>query len=370
VRARAYKTAFQTAFKDAFTAVFGDRGARSRPTQPHRSVTVETGFPYPTVVTNPASPRQQAREAIRAGVRGLRGRGAALARSDHPEESGVRDKGGVHTGPEVNYHEWDNYVPYDQVLDHDKTSSGYTYYNPATQHLVGDHWGATAPSDRSLPPDSEENLRRLYGSEWRHTVPDVPYRYGKKWEDVPDHFTAVPADQVKAGVAPKDFVGTVEERDFHAANEGKLGDHLVGNEDRLVPAKWSTEEQAHGLYVGPVEDTVEMARQGDDHGLIGDRLWALPRGKTNSRLMWGQAEAYAGDKSMGFGDQLVPTREAIKQQWGAGEWKGQHTQHLADFLVSALPVNLDGQLRLHKAYGSEPFKVRPVGPAGDGKTED
>ena len=104
----------QTAFKDAFTAVFGDRGARSRPS-PHHSVTVETGFPYPTVVANPASPRQQAREAIRAGVRGLRGRGAALARSDHPDESGVRDKGGVHTGPEVNYHEWDNYVPYGQV---------------------------------------------------------------------------------------------------------------------------------------------------------------------------------------------------------------------------------------------------------------
>jgi len=45
----------------------------------------------------------------------------------------------------------------------------------------------------------------------------------------------------------------------------------VGNEDRLVPAKWSDEEQAHGLYVGPVEATVGMARQGDDHGLIGDR---------------------------------------------------------------------------------------------------
>jgi len=45
-------------------------------------------------------------------------------------------------------------------------------------------------------------------------------------------------------------------------------------------------------------------------------------------------------------------------------------QHLADFLVSALPVNLDGQLKLHKAYETLPFKVRPVGPAGDGKTED
>jgi len=33
-------------------------------------------------------------------------------------------------------------------------------------------------------------------------VPDVPYRYGKKWEDVPDHFTAVPADQVFPAVFP------------------------------------------------------------------------------------------------------------------------------------------------------------------------
>ena len=70
--------------------------------------------------------------------------------------------------------------------------------------------------------------------------------------------------------------------------------------------------------------------------------------------------------------QLVPKDEAIKQQWGAGEWKGRHTQHLADFLVSALPVNLDGQLKLHNegVTGTLPFKVRPVGPAGDGKTED
>jgi hypothetical protein len=45
---------------------------------------------------------------------------------------------------------------------------------------------------------------------------------------------------------------------------------------------------------------------------------------------------------------------------------------LADFLVSALPVNLDGQLKLHNdgVTGTLPFKVRPVGPAGDGKTED
>ena len=73
---------------------------------------------------------------------------------------------------------------------------------------------------------------------------------------------------------------------------------------------------------------------------------------------------------MGFGDQLVPTDEAVKQQWGAGEWKGEHTQHLADFLISALPVNLDGQFKLRKAYATLPFKVRPPGPAGDGKTED
>jgi len=33
--------------------------------------------------------------------------------------------------------------------------------------------------------------------------------------------------QVKAGVAPRDFVGTVEEKDFRTANQGKLGDHLV-----------------------------------------------------------------------------------------------------------------------------------------------
>ena len=54
------------------------------------------------------------------------------------------------------------------------------------------------------------------------------------------------------------------------------------------------------------------------------------------------------------------------------QWKGRHTQHLADFLVSALPVNLDGQLKLHNkgVTGTLPFKVRPVGPAGDGKKED
>lgn len=48
----------------------------------------------------------------------------------------------------------------------------------------------------------------------RLQVPDVPYRYGKKWGDVPDHVTGVPAEQSRSGVAPKDVVGSVEERDF------------------------------------------------------------------------------------------------------------------------------------------------------------
>jgi hypothetical protein len=64
-----------------------------------------------------------------------------------------------------------------QVSDHDKKTSGYTYYDPARKKLVGDHWGATVPSSRSLAPDSEENLERMYGTQWKHTVPDVPYRY-------------------------------------------------------------------------------------------------------------------------------------------------------------------------------------------------
>lgn len=72
---------------------------------------------------------------------------------------------------------------------------------------------------------------------------------------------------------------------------------------------------------------------------------------------------------MGFGDQLVPTAEAVKQQWGAGEWKGQHTKHLADFLVGTLPPNLDHSWPAHGDM-TEPFKLRPPGPAGDGKTED
>ena len=33
------------------------------------------------------------------------------------------------------------------------------------------------PPVRSLAPDSEENLERMYGTQWKHTVPDVPYRY-------------------------------------------------------------------------------------------------------------------------------------------------------------------------------------------------
>ena len=33
------------------------------------------------------------------------------------------------------------------------------------------------PSSRSLAPDSEENLERIYGTQWKHTVPDLPYRY-------------------------------------------------------------------------------------------------------------------------------------------------------------------------------------------------
>ena len=196
-------------------------------------------------------------------------------------------------------------------------------------------------------------MNRLYGTAWKYSMPDVNYRYGQPWEDVPDRLTAVPASHMQSGVAPKDFVGTVEEKDFHEANQGKIGDELVGNEDRMVPAAWSADEQAHDLYIGPVQHNVKMARQGDDHGLIGDRLWALPKGHTNTQLMWGKSEAYSGDKSMGFGDQLVPTKEAVKQQWGAGEWRGRHTQHLADFLVSALPVNLDGQLHMHKVCARE-----------------
>ena len=31
-------------------------------------------------------------------------------------------------------------------------------------------------SARSLNPDSEENLSRMYGPMWRHTLPDAPYR--------------------------------------------------------------------------------------------------------------------------------------------------------------------------------------------------
>lgn len=352
MRARAYKTAFQSAFKDAFAAVFGNTRAQK--------ARVEPAFPYPTRVEAVPSPREQARQEIRA----------AEALTKPVPHSTLALPHAVHTGPEVNYHGWDDYIPFDQVLDHDKTTSGYTYYDAHKKKLVGDHWGATVPSQRALAPDDEENLRRLYGTEWKHSVPDVPYRYGKKWEDVPDHLTSVPADQMVSGVAPKDFVGTVEESDWHTANKGKVGDQLVGNEDRMVPASWSKSEADHGLYIGPVQANVKMARQGDDHGLIGDRLWALPRGQVNTHLMWGTSQDYAGDKSMGFGDQLVPTNEAIKQQWGAGEWKGRHTQHLADFLVSALPVNLDGQLKLHKAYATLPFKVRPVGAAGDGKTED
>eukprot|EP00961_Rhodomonas_salina_P182381 2462036-Rhodomonas_salina.1 len=38
-------------------------------------------------------------------------------------------------------------------------------------------------------------------------------------------------------------------------------------------------------------------------------------------LLYGGIEDYAGDKKLGFGDQLVPIPEAVKQQWGAGGWK-------------------------------------------------
>ncbi|MGB1591493.1 MAG: hypothetical protein ACPIOQ_01985 [Promethearchaeia archaeon] len=54
--------------------------------------------------------------------------------------------------------------------DQDKTSSGLTYYDPHSHTYVGDHWGATKPSSRALSPGDPENLKRLYGSEWKHTV--------------------------------------------------------------------------------------------------------------------------------------------------------------------------------------------------------
>ena len=53
---------------------------------------------------------------------------------------------------QASFHDWDDYVPYDKVLAHEKTTSGVTYYNPVTKKLEGDHWGATKPSDRALAP--------------------------------------------------------------------------------------------------------------------------------------------------------------------------------------------------------------------------
>ena len=42
--------------------------------------------------------------------------------------------------------------------------------------FVADTYAYGRESERSLNPDSEENLSRMYGPMWRHTLPDAPYR--------------------------------------------------------------------------------------------------------------------------------------------------------------------------------------------------
>ncbi|EKX43599.1 hypothetical protein GUITHDRAFT_110402 [Guillardia theta CCMP2712] len=242
----------------------------------------------------------------------------------------------------------DDLVRYEDAASHDKETSGITYH---------DHFA-------HLDPASEENMRTMYGSEWKYTNPDVPYRYGRRQEDASGQLTSVPASAMASGEAPKDFIGTVDESEFSKANRGKLGDHLVGGDDKMVPRLFSNKELQRSTYTGSVEHNVKMEKQDDDHGLIGDRFWALPAGEDNRHLMYGKLEDYSGDKRLGFGDQLVPLHEAIKEQWGAGHWQGMHTQHLADFLVSVNPTGDP------KAFGTHPFKVRSVEEGGDGKTQD
>ena len=86
-------------------------------------------------------------------------------------------------------------------------------------------------------------------------------------------------------------------------------------------------------------------------------------------MTFGTVDRFSGDKQLGFGDQRVPLEQAALQPWGGGGWKGQHTQHLADFLVASNPTG-DPAAFAAGPGARRPFEVRPKGPYGDGKTED
>jgi len=292
------------------------------------------GLPYPEEEARRQTRGRLAREALRENEH------------EEEEEDAMRKDAGLKE-KKMMFRHWDNFVPVHEA-EARKVEDGSLYHDDHFAHMK---------------PASEENQRTLYGTEWRRTKPEAHYRYGVHKPDHPDYFTSVGSADTRSGESVLGYKGG-DERHFHEVNEGWLGDHLVGGADKMVPLKASDRQQGKEFYVGGVEGNVAMARQKEEDGLIGDRVWALPKGSyKNRRIMYGGLEDYAGDKKLGFGDQLVPLPEAIKQQWGAGGWPGKHTHHLADFVVA---VNPSGDPH---ALGTHPFKVREM-PYGDGKTDD
>ncbi len=98
---------------------------------------------------------------------------------------------------------------------------------------------------------------------------DAHYKYGKPTPDHPDYLTSVDYKDTKSGERPLGWKGGPEEQ-FAVVNAGKVGDHLVGANDRMVPEAKSEEEQDSGLYTGGVAHNMRMARQHEEDGLIGD----------------------------------------------------------------------------------------------------
>mmetsp|Transcript_64854 Transcript_64854/g.155017 ORF Transcript_64854/g.155017 Transcript_64854/m.155017 type:complete len:216 (-) Transcript_64854:2-649(-) len=206
----------------------------------------------------------------------------------------------------------DDFVPVDRIKEHE----GYTSGSAAADHL-----GA-------MDPNSDDSRRVMYGNQWRRILPEANFRYGKPLAAHPDHFASAPGVYESEG-----FQTGTGEKGFHALNTGKIGVHLLGPDDKLVPSAASKIARRRGLYVRGVRNNVQMAHQGEDDRFSEDHVGHLAKGPVNRDLTWGKMRRYAGDKQMGFGDQQVPLDQAALQVWGGGKWVGQHTQHLADFLV-------------------------------------